>query len=338
MNPPAPSRTEVAYYTAADARFFPGVVALLNSLRLRGEDAPLFVVDCGLTRRQRERLSAHTTLIPTNESLHPSCQKATGPLSYPAELMVVVDSDIILTRSLAPLFEDARMGNIVGFEDKFFRDRTFEEWSLLGFGAPAKRRYANAGLLIFSETTADELLPTFVELQEQLLVDPSRAHYGGAPRSSGHSNPFYFADQDILNALFSTRFDGRVVTLDHRLAPVPPFEGLEVPDDDPLSCSYADAVRPFALHHIMDKPWLSPIEPNAYSEILRRVVTAPAAPIRLDGRDIPLRLTDSRLAPVARWWLAARLGLHRHLRGRLGLRPVIARWLSQLRRQTHEPS
>src|SRR5262245_56422838 len=148
------SRSRIAYYTVADAAFFPGVVALFNSLRLVGEGAPLFVVDCGLTTSQQDRLSPHVSLISRARTLHPVLQKATGPLAQPAEIMVLIDSDILVTRPLTPLFDDAAQGRIVAFEDDFYRERWFAEWSSLGLGDPRRRRYVNFGLLIFSATTA----------------------------------------------------------------------------------------------------------------------------------------------------------------------------------------
>src|SRR5262249_13170614 len=97
----------VAYYTVANASYFLGAVALLNSLRRVGETAPFFVVDCGLTAAQRERLSTRATIVPRHEDLHPLLQKATGPLARPAQIMVFIDADILVTRPLAPLLGDA---------------------------------------------------------------------------------------------------------------------------------------------------------------------------------------------------------------------------------------
>ena len=216
------SRNDLAYYTVADAPFFPGVVALLNSLRSVGETATLFVVDCGLTQSQRERLSAHATIVPMHKALHPQLQKGTGPLAHPAEIMAVIDADILITRPLTPLFEDAARGQVVAFEDDYFRDRFFPEWASLGLGEPRQERYVNSGLLIFSAETASELLPLFVALQERL--HPSECSFGGAQ----HGDPFYFADQDILNAMLGTQYYGRAARLDYRLAPTPPFAGIEL--------------------------------------------------------------------------------------------------------------
>jgi len=48
--------TGPTYYTIANAPFFPGVVALLNSLRLTRNTGELVVLDRGLDDDQRERL------------------------------------------------------------------------------------------------------------------------------------------------------------------------------------------------------------------------------------------------------------------------------------------
>jgi len=308
-----------AYYTVADASFFPGAVALLNSLRLGGERAPLFVVDCGLTDAQKNTLAKHATVVPKQEGLHPVLQKATGPMAHPAELMILVDADILITSSLAPLLERAADGQVMGFEDSASPDRHFAEWSSLGLGVPATRPYVNCGMLIFSASTASEFLPLFVELQEQL--DPADTHFGGG----AISNPFYFADQDILNGMLCTRFEGRVTRLEPRLAPMPPFSGLAVVDGSPLGCAYGDGVVPYALHHILEKPWLSKLRPSLYSELFTTCVTHPEAPIRLGWRDVPLRLTNSWLAPLDRMRVELQLVAHQRLRGKLGIRPAIER-------------
>jgi hypothetical protein len=319
-------RSEVAYYTVSDAAFFPGAVALLNSLRLAGENGPLYVVDCGLTVSQRERLRGHATLVPRQGTLHPVLQKATGPLAHPAEIMVLVDADILLTtRPRSPLLEEAANGQIVGFEDLAFSDRSFPEWATLGLGAPLQRPYLNCGLLIFSHATASQLLPLFVELQARL--DPVTTHFGGAEESS----PFYFADQDILNAMMCTLYEGRVTRLEHRLAPVPPFSGVKVLKGKGPECTYGDGVAPYALHHILAKPWLTSSEMNAYSVLFQRVTMAPEAPLPLDQREVPFRLSNNRLAPIVRSWLSLRQTAHRRFRGKLGLRPAVERRVRQLR-------
>jgi hypothetical protein len=62
-------KTDAAtFYAVGNARYFPGAVALLNSLRLTGHAEQLVFGDCGFTPAQRTQLSPHCTLfeIPGN--------------------------------------------------------------------------------------------------------------------------------------------------------------------------------------------------------------------------------------------------------------------------------
>jgi hypothetical protein len=304
---------ELAYYTVADAAFFPGAVALLNSLRLIGEDAPFFVVDCGLTNRQRQALSGHATLIPAAEHLHPMLQKATGPLARPAEVMVVLDADIIVTRSLAPLVEEAGRGRIVAFEND--HDRFFPEWEALGLGAPRRERYVCSAQLFIPSGLAGRLLDPFVELQRSL--DLSRTLLGAADRSS----PFFFPDQDILNAVLSTTFGTSEVTrIATSLAPMAPYSGIHLTDAVRLECEYADGVRPYLLHNILAKPWLAAYPGTVYSRLFTRVVTGPDVELRLGAPDVPLRLRNSLLAGLERCRVSIQSRLRLRLFGQFGIR------------------
>ena len=63
----------MAFYAVTGRDFFPGAVALLNSLRLLGHDEPLLVVDCGMTARQRELLAEHATVLAAPSPLRRVC-------------------------------------------------------------------------------------------------------------------------------------------------------------------------------------------------------------------------------------------------------------------------
>lgn len=310
---------ELAYYTIANASFFLGTVALLNSLRRVGERAPLVVVDCGLTAAQRQRLSTAATVVPRQGNLHPLLQKATGPLVRPAEIMVYIDADILVTRPLDHLVDEARAGQIVGFEDSGNPGRFFDAWSSLGLGEARRRTYVNGGFFALSLDTAREFLPVLCELQ--LAVDIASTHVGGG----SPSHPLYFLDQDLLNAMYCTRFDGRVTRLERKLAPFQPFDGVELSGNDSALCSYADGVAPFLLHHTHRKPWLASLPPNVYSELFTMLVTDPQACLPLDPRELPLRLSNRPLAGVDRWRASKQHATSRRLRGKVGILPRIAR-------------
>ena len=54
---------KAAFYCVADERYFLGAVGLINSLRLVGHDEPIYLLDCGLTERQRELLGRRGELV-----------------------------------------------------------------------------------------------------------------------------------------------------------------------------------------------------------------------------------------------------------------------------------
>lgn len=321
---PARLRTEheLSYYTIANAAHYPGAVALLNSLRFVGDEAPLVVVDCGLATSQRVELSKHCVLVPPNPGLHPGLQKATGPLAHPAEIMVIIDADVIVNRRLLPLFDEARNGRIVAFQERI-STRFFSEWSMLGLGRPVKQPYVSGGHFILSAETGSEFLPLFAELQSGF--NASNGVYASRDRSDPASDPYFYADQDFLNAILCAKYDGRVIRLERGLWSYPPFSGLRVTGGEGLGCAYSDGTAPYLLHHFWKKPWLSPVEPNLYSELFTQLVTHKDAPIRLGRGEIPLRLRDSRLAPIDRWRASVQRTAQQTLRGKLGVRPILER-------------
>src|SRR4051812_49061180 len=68
-------RSNAVFYCVADARYFLGLVALLNSLRLHGHPEPVYVLDRGLTGSQREHLAPHVELVEANDDVHPILSK-----------------------------------------------------------------------------------------------------------------------------------------------------------------------------------------------------------------------------------------------------------------------
>lgn len=319
-----PAEHEVAYYTAANASYFISAVALLNSLRRVGEQAPLFVVDCGLTADQRSRLSTRATVIPHRGDLHPVLQKATGPLARPAELMVFIDADILVTRPLDSLLADAATDRFVAFEDFHNADRFFDEWSSPELGTARRQTYVNSGFFALSWEMASEFLPLFAELQRTVDIGRTFVHGGS------ESYPFYFADQDLLNALLCARFDGRVTRLERRLAPFPPFTGIELTDRDNTLCTYADGVAPLGLHHTGRKPWLAPLPENAYTRLFTMLATDRQACLPLAPKELPLRLTNHPLGRVDAWRASTQYAANKRVRGRLKIRPRIGRLRARL--------
>ena len=75
-SPPPP----VGFFTIADATYFVGLVALVNSLRLQGHADPITVLDLGLQAEQREVLQAECDLVmpPHASQRHPWLMEPTA--------------------------------------------------------------------------------------------------------------------------------------------------------------------------------------------------------------------------------------------------------------------
>jgi hypothetical protein len=275
-----------AFYCVCDSRYFLGAVAMLNSLRIVGHREPVYVLDCGLSDFERGLLSREATLVPAPRGVPPWLLKGLAPRRHGADVMALIDADIIVTRNLTPLIEDARPGRLVAFANH--SNRFFPEWGgLLGLGAARRRQYVSSSLVCLGRPLGSEVVGLLDDLRDR--VDFSRSWWrGNAP-----DYPFLFADQDVLNAILATRVEPSLVTeLDERLEAVTPYDGLRIADEVALRCVYEDGAEPFVVHHFLPhKPWLEPAIPGVYTELLERL---------LRGEDVAIRVPDRRLPPHLR--------------------------------------
>jgi hypothetical protein len=318
------ARPDCAFYLVANARHFIGAVALVNSLRLVGHREPVRLVDAGLTDRQRELLAGQVELLPAPSGVPPIHLAPYGPLVRPADVQVLLDADIVVTRPLGDLLAAGRHGKVVGFvNDPPNHERFFPEWGpALGLPELHRRPYLNAGQFVLPRVFNDRLLRAWVDGQERVGMLGTR--YGRARLS----DPFYFADQDVVNAVLAALVDDADLDIrPHRLAPHPPFRGLRLVDTRTLDCRYPDGDRPFFLHHTMGKPWLQPTRRTVYSALLPRLLLAADLPVRLAGADVPVRVRNGPLASLERrrgdLQTLAVTGTRRQL-GRLGIRTRLA--------------
>jgi hypothetical protein len=310
----------VSFYCVTGRDFFPGAVALLNSLRLVGHEEPLHVLDCGLEPRQRELLAAHAEVVDAPDDAPPSLQKLVLPLSHPAETMALLDADVIVTRPLTELIERAAGGRLVAFSND--SDRFFAEWSeLLDLGSLRRGPYLSTGALFVGGTAAAVL----AEAQQRL----GRLERGATWLEGGDERrPLFYADQDVINAVVMARLTAdRVVALDGRLAAIPPFTGLQVCDAERLRCMYRDAQQPYLLHHYFRKPWLVRMRSNPYSRLFTRLLLGDDVALRLDPQELPPRLRRGPLAAAARAAVDVGIGIPASVRRRLFRRaPRIEAW------------
>jgi hypothetical protein len=290
------SRPRAAFYCVSNSVFFLGAVALINSLRVVGHDEPVYVLDCGLTESERELLSREATLVDARGAGAPWLLKTVAPLRHPADVMVLVDADIVITRPFDELIARASGGRVVAVEHG--SDRFFPEWGELGLGEPRRQPYVSSSLVVLDREVGGPVL-------EAMHGAQPRASLGDSPFSGERpgeglsvnvqtdaiSNPFFFPDQDVLNAVLATQIGReRLEVLDRRLEAIPPFEGLRVVDERALRCAYDDGVEPFAVHHVATKPWLEWTPPGVYTQLFLRALLGRDVPMRLRARDVPPHL------------------------------------------------
>jgi hypothetical protein len=232
--------------------------------------------------------------------------------------MVLVDADVIVTRSFMPLVAQARAGGIVAFVDRVSH-RFDPRWSeLLGLGQLRRQPYVNAGVVVTNRLWGTALCTQVRDLHDRIDVERSYVA-GGSPE-----DPFYYLDQDVVNAVLSTYPQEYLEFLEHRLVPVPPFPGLAVVDEAALRCSYPDGTDTFALHHVLQKPWLGRTRSNAYSRLLRRLLLRRDVAVAVEEHELPLRLRTGALAALERRRSDGTATLL-SMRGRLGIRRRLLR-------------
>jgi hypothetical protein len=299
-----------AFYCVSSGIYFIGAVALVNSLRLLGHTEPIFVLDCGLSPAQRELLSQEATVVVAPGDTTPFLLKTVAPLAHPAKVMVLIDADIIVTRPLTDLIERASHDRVLAVEHG--QDRFFAEWGELLGGTARRRRYVSSSLVFLGGEPGGNVIHLMDELQGRIEIErtpfssprPDFGCVGDDFREMGRDHPFFFADQDVLNAVLATRVDpDRVEVLDRRLEANVPFTGLRVVDEGKLRCAYEDGIEPHAVHQILAaKPWLEPTIAGVYKQLLLRLLLGRDVAIRVPHRDLPLHLQPGVIAGAKRWY------------------------------------
>jgi hypothetical protein len=281
---------DATFYTIADARFFVGAVALLNSLRLVGHCEELVVLDGGLSSEQRLLLEPHATLTRIDRSFAGTLLKPYPHLLGAAGTLALIDSDIVVTASLDPVIARAAEGKICAYpDDPRARDRRFEEWRrIFDLSEPLRRqKYVNAGFVAFSTMHWPGLLSRWWQACERI---PSERVFTGDA-----ANPLENGDQDALNALLMSELPADA------LAELPPESILPIDlrktrlmDPRRLTCVLDE--RPARIVHYTGspKPWEAGAwmraRNDAYVQLLRRVLFGSDVCLRLQPSDVPLWL------------------------------------------------
>jgi hypothetical protein len=286
--------SDAAFYCMSSEPYFLGAVGLVNSLRLVGHREPIYLLDCGLTPEHRELLEAEVTLVDAPPDVPPYLLKTFAPRRHPAEVQLLIDVDMVATRSLEPLLERAATGVAVAVKDRI--DRFRADWgSALDLGELREIRYVSSGLVALGGERGHEV----VEAVDERLprIDFERSHFC-------RDEPGYvlrYLDQDVLNAVLAARTGPEELeVLDQRLAPVPPFRKLRIADLETLRCRYPDGTEPYVLHHFIVKPWLEPIFHGIYSRLLARLLLGEDVAVKVPREEVPLRMRDGFRALLER--------------------------------------
>jgi hypothetical protein len=297
-----------AFYCVSDDRYFPGAVAMINSLRLLGHAEPVFVLDCGLSAEQRGLLAPHATLVAAPREAPPWLLKTVAPLRHPATVMVLIDADIVVTRPLGELIDRAAEPCVVAIENDV--DRHVPEWGeLLELGEVRRQPYVSTGLVFMGRAVGERVLRLMGELQGRVNFDHTFW------RANVPDYPFLYGDQDVFNAILASRVErDLLVALPNRFAPNPPFKGLRVIDERTLRVAHRDGTEPYAVHHFATKPWLEPTHHGVYSKLLRRLLTGPGVAMTIEEEKLPLRMRSGPRAWVARKRVDVRETLYWHVR------------------------
>jgi hypothetical protein len=303
---------DACFFTISNEAYFPGVVALINSLVLTGHDYPIVVGDCGLTEQQQAVLLGYGRCrlfkLDPNMVQNPLQYKAFAHLAHADGVAVIIDSDMIVTGSLEPIIERARNGKLCAFANPGDR-RWFSEWQdIFGLStAPRRQTYICTGFQAFSVSHWPKLLEQWWNACRAIHSHPTYQETGDM------SLPTAQGDQDALNALlmseypseavFLERFDGQV----HRLS----LRDVKTLDVGTLACEF-QGDRPLILHaSCMPKPWMRKgAARNTYFVFLHRLLTGPDLQIRP-----PASMLDGFLSPGVSGWILR----HRQFLSNMGL-------------------
>jgi hypothetical protein len=221
-------------------------------------------------------------------------------LLEPRGLVVVIDSDLLVTSSLEPILERAASGKICVFPDApADLERWFAEWEE-GFElkAPLRRQtYVNSGFVVLSPTHWPTFLRRWWDACQ--LIPVRRDTWADV-------EPFADHDQDAFNALLMSEFPVDAVEL------LPGYEWdvrqISVDDAETLRCSVNGVPEP--LLHAWQKPkvWQSraSLRGSAYERLLPRVLFGSDVEVRLAVEQVSLWLRPGRAGRLSSRTLSAR--------------------------------
>jgi len=304
--PPSPAAAAggVTVYTLADASYFPGLVGLVNSLRLTGNPYEVVAIDGGLADWHRELLAPEVRVVPRPPSWtdSPYLWKAVVAQLRPEGVLIWLDSDILVTRSLADVVEVARQGRICVIRDDWEPgvERFFPEWEgLFELAAPCRRQtYVNAGFFAFDVARWPTLLDRWADCCRRIPPE-------GILHGDHATDPLWGGDQDALNALLMSEIPSGAVEYlpSGEMAHARGMAAVRVVDRSRLVVS-APGASPRLLHYTWQpKPWQPEgwrrVKPEAYVSLLIRSLYGEGAAVRPPRSSVPLWLRPGPTGKVS---------------------------------------
>lgn len=268
----------------SSAGYLPGTLALIDSLRVMGFEGEVTVLDTGLDNHERAALERRASVrtLPGDPSIHAVLRKPRLHELGPEGVVIVVDSDMIVTRSLAHVVAQAEAGKICLFPDHpSTGDRAFPIWEkTFELGAPLRRRrHLNTGFVAFSVERWPDLLRRWDEACRRIPPDEVFVpvmHEPAATRFA--SRPFWGGDQDSLNAILMSEIPEEAIAQQPEEEEIYPetMAEVEVVDEATLECRYRGG-SPVILHYVLSpKPWQANswrrVRADAYVRLLRRLL------------------------------------------------------------------
>jgi hypothetical protein len=310
---PSESLERIRLFTIADQDYFLGLAALVNSLRLHGCDAPLTVLDLGLTPNQREIFGEQCEFLSPRElaGLHPWLLHPFACTLRPVDIVIYVDADVIVTQPLDEIIDCARRGRICVFRDTA-ATRWFTEWqSIFCLRASLRHEtYANAGFIAFSTKQFPTLLSRWSECCG-LLVG-SRTIYD----TRVFASPTALTGQDALNAVLMSEIGaGRVDCRSSSAQGPHDLIRTRVTDLTRVQCLLDD--QPTTLLHSWGpvKPWRDragrSLRRTAYVRCLRRLLSGRDVGVQIPAAMMPQWLRPGARGAATLWGLHCRTALIR---------------------------
>ena len=191
--------------------------------------------------------------LPEERFVHPYLVKPFPALMELQGVVVLVDSDMIVTTALEPILERAAGGKICAFPNHYSALwRRFDEWSeIFGLAAPLRSEiYLNSGFVAVSVDHWPALFRRWWEACEQIEI---HLESGGDPELVDQP------DQDALNAILRSEITPEAVEV------LPAYEWhldrVEIEDERTLRCRAGEQMQP--LLHTPRTPkvaawWLAP--------------------------------------------------------------------------------